>query len=136
ERCRNPAIAHLLSQVAWDGSQKLAVRAVGTRADALAQGGRVDRLAVVVARGLHFVVRQAGAGAGVAGPTSAQLLRLGAAATGDAAHDVAGFLALESVFGALATDARFVAAAVEAYAALGDGGPAAVARALAAAVQA
>jgi hypothetical protein len=40
------------------------------------------------------------------------------------------------VFGALATDARFVAAAVEAYAALGDGGPAAVARALAAAVQA
>ena len=85
---------------------------------------------------LHFVVRQARAGAELSDPMSAQLLRIGAAATGDAAHDVAGFLALESVFGALATDARFVAAAVEAYAALGDGGPAAVARALAAAVQA
>jgi fructuronate reductase len=136
ERFRNPAIAHLLSQIAWDGSQKLPVRVLGTMADALAQGGRIDRLALVVAGWLHFVVRQARAGAELSDPMSAQLLRIGAAATGDAAHDVAGFLALESVFGALATDARFVAAAVEAYAALGDDAPAAVARALAAAVQA
>src|SRR5690606_37415720 len=100
------------------------------------QGGRIDRLALVVAGWLHFVVRQARAGSELSDPMSAQLLRIGAAATGDAAHDVAGFLALESVFGALATDARFVAAAVEAYAALGDGAPAAVARALAAVVQA
>ena len=135
ERFRNPAIAHLLSQIAWDGSQNAGAGA-GTMADALAQGGRIDRLALVVAGWLHFVVRQARAGAELSDPMSAQLLRIGAAATGDAAHDVAGFLALESVFGALATDARFVAAAVEAYAALGDGGPAAVARALAAAVQA
>ena len=133
ERFRNPAIRHLLSQIAWDGSQKIPVRLLGTIADALAAGGRIDRLCLVVAGWLHFAVRQARAGHALVDPLAAQLADAGRAATGDAGGNVAGFLAIDAVFAPLASDPRFVDALTRAYAALGDAGPAAVARALTAA---
>ena len=133
ERFRNPAIRHLLSQIAWDGSQKIPVRLLGTIADALAADGRIDRLCLVVAGWLHFAVRQARAGQVLVDPLAAQLADAGRAATGDASRDVADFLAIDAVFAPLASDPRFVDALIRAYAALGDAGPAAVARALTAA---
>ena len=43
ERFRNPSIRHLLSQIAWDGSQEAAAfRLLGTIADALAAGRPID----------------------------------------------------------------------------------------------
>ncbi|WP_372018029.1 mannitol dehydrogenase family protein [Pseudoxanthomonas sp. 10H] len=131
-RFRNPAIRHLLAQIAWDGSQKIPVRLLGTIAEALAAGRAVDRLCLPVAGWLRFVRRQSLAGVAIVDPLADALARIGAATTGEAAHDVDAFLALDGVFGPLAGDARFVEALRRAYAALGDGSPAAVARALAA----
>ena len=53
-RFRNPAIRHALAQIAWDGSQKLPVRFMGTIADNLEAGRRIDRLCVPVAAWMHF----------------------------------------------------------------------------------
>ena len=129
-RFRNPAIRHLLAQIAWDGSQKLPVRLLGTIADALAAGRPIDRLCLPVAGWMHFVRRQAREGVALVDPLADTLVRIGQAATGEPGHDVDAFLRLESVFAPLAAEARFADALRRAYAGLGDGGPAAVARAL------
>ena len=129
-RFRNPAIRHLLAQIAWDGSQKIPVRLLGTITEALAAGRPIERLCLPVAGWLQFVRRQAGRGVAIVDPLAKPLAAIGAGATGEAAHDVDAFLALDAVFGALVGDARFVDALARAYARLGDGSPAAVARAL------
>ena len=68
-RFRNPAIVHKLSQIAWDGSQKLRFRLLETAADALAADRTPDRLAVGVAAWMQFVVRQTASGRGYRGST-------------------------------------------------------------------
>src|SRR5690606_7549421 len=107
QRFRNPAIRHLLAQIAWDGSQKIPVRLLGTIGDALSAGRRIDRLCLPVAGWLRFVVRQSQAGATLVDPMEAKLSQIGHAATGDAGEAVAAFLKIEAVFGPLAGDARF-----------------------------
>jgi fructuronate reductase len=62
DRFRNPAIRHLLSQIAWDGSQKLPYRLLDTTAAAIRAGRPVDRLAVPVAAWMHFVRAPRGRG--------------------------------------------------------------------------
>ncbi|MDH5832917.1 mannitol dehydrogenase family protein [Luteimonas sp. M1R5S59] len=133
ERFRNPAIVHRLSQIAWDGSQKVPVRLLGTIADALAADRPVDRLCLPVAGWLRFVVRQAQAGEALVDPMAEALEGLGRDATGDTDRDIADFLSLDAVFAPLASDPRFVDALQRAYAALGEGDRAAVASALTAA---
>jgi fructuronate reductase len=59
-RFRNPAIVHKLSQIAWDGSQKLPFRILETTADALAAGRSVTRLAVPVAAWMRFIESREG----------------------------------------------------------------------------
>lgn len=54
-RFRNPAIRHLLSQIAWDGSQKLPFRLIATITDARAGGRPVERLAVPIAAWCRFL---------------------------------------------------------------------------------
>lgn len=132
-RFRNPAIRHRLLQIAWDGSQKIPVRLLGTIADARAAGRPIDALCLPVAGWLQFVRRQARNGVEIVDPLAAPLTAIGLACTGEPAHDVAAFLALDSVFGRVSGDAQVVAALQEAYARLGQGDPATVARALAAA---
>jgi len=111
DRFRNPAIRHLLSQIAWDGSQKLPYRLLDTVRDRLAAGQDVARLAVPVAAWIAFLNRKAKAGETITDPLADVLA--GAAAGSDPAAAV---LALRQVFPeALAADARFceaVAAAV------------------------
>jgi len=130
ERFRNPAIQHRLSQIAWDGSQKIPVRLLGTIADALEAGRPIDLLCLPVAGWLQFVRRQARSGVALADPMDALLSQLGRTTTGDATHDVASFLTLDAVFAPLSEDARFVSALAVAYAALGDSSPEAVSAAL------
>ncbi|MGH8146073.1 MAG: mannitol dehydrogenase family protein [Rhodanobacteraceae bacterium] len=129
-RFRNPEIHHLLSQIAWDGSQKLPVRILGTVADALATGRRIGALCVPVAAWMRFVCRQARNGKVPVDPLADALMSIGRAATGSAQHDVDAFLGLDSVFVPLSGDARFVEAVRDAYAAFGDGSPAAAVRML------
>ncbi len=130
DRFRNPAIRHLLSQIAWDGSQKLPVRLLGTIADALAAGRPIDRLCLPVAGWMRFVRRQTRNNVTLVDPLNDLLTEIGRAATGNAHRDVDTFLALDAVFAPLSGDARFADALRRAYAALGDATPDAVSRAL------
>ncbi|MDB5433210.1 MAG: Mannitol dehydrogenase domain [Caulobacter sp.] len=118
-RFRNPAIRHKLSQIAWDGSQKLPFRLLGTISDLLAMNRPIDRAALGVAAWMRFVVRQAKTGAPLVDPMAGRLADIGRSCSGDAAHDVAAFARIETIFpGALAADARFVAALERDYASL------------------
>jgi fructuronate reductase len=120
-RFRNPAIHHKLSQIAWDGSQKLPVRLLSTIADALAQGRDIAALCRSIAAWMCFVRRQARNGVVLVDPLNDALTAIGKTCTGDAGADVPAFLTLDAVFAPLSGDARFVAALGKAYTALGDG---------------
>lgn len=118
ERFRNPAIVHRLSQIAWDGSQKLRFRLLETATEALAAGRSVDRLAVGVAAWMRFVVRQTGAGSALVDPLAAVLADAASGCDGSDA-DVVRLLALEGVFpSTLASDPTFRGAVTRAYAGL------------------
>ncbi len=99
-RYRNPAIRHLLSQIAWDGSQKLPYRLLDTIAEALDAGRPVDRLAAPIAAWIAFLRRKTAAGETITDPLADAL----SAASGD----VDAMLALRQVFPArVAEDPRF-----------------------------
>lgn len=133
ERFRNPSIRHRLSQIAWDGSQKLPVRLLSTISDALAANLSIHALCLSIAAWMQFVRRQAHHGVALIDPMNEELSAVGLACTGDASVDVDAFLKLDTVFAPLAGDARFTRTLREAYTALGNGTPTSVARALAAA---
>jgi fructuronate reductase len=104
-RFRNPAIAHQLAQIAWDGSQKLPFRLLGTVADALSAGRPVDRLAVPVAAWMVFAARRAGSGEPLVDPMAKVIAAIAAAPP---ARQPDLFLAMDAVFPpALAADRRF-----------------------------
>ncbi|HEY7960019.1 MAG TPA: mannitol dehydrogenase family protein, partial [Sphingomicrobium sp.] len=67
-RFRNPAIHHRLSQIAWDGSQKLPYRLLDTILEARASGRPIERLVVPIAAWILFLERQARAAAPIADP--------------------------------------------------------------------
>jgi fructuronate reductase len=136
ERFRNPAIRHLLAQIAWDGSQKIPVRLLGSIDQALATDRALARLCLPVAAWMQFVRAQARRGFVLVDPLAAELAQVGAACTGDARSDVAAFLGMERVFGKRAGQPRLRAALEQAYAALGDGSAASVRQALGDAVHA
>jgi fructuronate reductase len=94
-RFRNPAIAHQLAQIAWDGSQKLPFRLLGTIADALAADRPIDRLAVPVAAWMLFAARRIRAGQPLVDPLAAEIATIAAAPEDE---QVARFLALAAVF--------------------------------------
>jgi fructuronate reductase len=117
-RFRNPAVRHLLSQIAWDGSQKLPFRLMGTIADNLITGRRVDRLCLAVAAWIHFTRRQVGAGATLVDPLAASIVAC-ASVRADAATEVAHYLKLTDVFpAALTGSSEFRARLTDAYASL------------------
>jgi fructuronate reductase len=116
DRFRNPAIRHLLSQIAWDGSQKLPYRLLETIAEALDAGRPVDRLAVPVAAWIAFLRRKAQAGETITDPLADAL----AAAAADS-DPVDAVLAIRQVFPErLVQDSRFRDAVAEGFA--GDTG--------------
>ncbi|PHY22120.1 mannitol dehydrogenase family protein [Caulobacter sp. BP25] len=119
-RFRNPEIRHYLSQIAWDGSQKLPFRVLGTLTETLEAGRSIDRLAVPLAAWMRFIALRAKAGEAITDPLAEKLTALGVATTGDVKTDVAAFLALDTVFPeALSSNSIFVAALEKAYADLG-----------------
>jgi len=134
DRFRNQAIRHRLSQIAWDGSQKLPVRLLSTLAESMALGRDIDALCLPIAAWMHFVRRQAARGVALVDPMNEALTKVGLACVGDAVSDVAAFLALDAVFTTLSAEPRFVGTLERAYAALGDGSPQAVLGALTAAM--
>jgi fructuronate reductase len=118
-RFRNPTIRHLLSQIAWDGSQKLPFRILPTIAENLAAGRSIARLCVPLAAWFHFIRWMVRQERQIMDPLAAQLAELAKGCNGDAAHDVGVFLSLEKVFSAeLAHNAKFRAALETVYARL------------------
>lgn len=109
-RFRNPAMRHLLAQIAWDGSLKLPIRLLGTIADRLAAGQDVARLALPVAAWMRFLRRPRGADDPLVDPLRERLLPL---AQGD---DPLALLGVEQVFPpALAADPHFLDAVARAW---------------------
>ncbi|WP_206606173.1 mannitol dehydrogenase family protein [Steroidobacter cummioxidans] len=118
-RFRNPMIRHLLSQIAWDGSQKLPFRILPTITENLAGGRSIARLCVPLAAWFHFIRRMTRDQRQIMDPLASQLGELAKRCTGDAANDVSVFLSLEKVFNAdLARNEKFRAALENAYARL------------------
>src|SRR5690606_20447258 len=116
ERFRNPAIRHLLAQIAWDGSQKLPFRVLNTMVEALAAGRPIDRLCVPIAAWVHFIRRKANKGEAITDPMAETLASIGQRCAGAAQHDVQAFLALERFWPQqLATNEQVRAALVRAY---------------------
>jgi fructuronate reductase len=115
-RFENPAMRHLLAQIAWDGSHKLPIRILGTIADALRSGRPLARLTVPIAAWMHFVRSRARDGVEIVDPLAAQLAALGRQTAGKASHDLPLFFALPGVFPAdLTREPRFTQALGEAY---------------------
>jgi len=107
---------HALAQIAWDGSQKLPFRILSTIRDALVAQRPIDRLCQPVADWFHFVRNAQRDGRTLVDPLAGPLFDAASGCNGDAAHDVARFLALAQVFGDdLPRDARFVATLRAAY---------------------
>lgn len=117
KRFRNPAIRHLLSQIAWDGSQKLPNRLFGLIEEAIAAGRPIERPARIVAAWLRFLRRKAVTGEQLVDPLAPILLETAARAHDDAEHDPPLFLSLDAVFPrSLAENETFRAALKAAYA--------------------
>jgi fructuronate reductase len=116
KRFRNPNMHHELAQIAWDGSQKLPFRILGTIRDALAAGRPIERLCVPIAAWLQFVRQAALRGERVKDPLAPQLFDIARACEGRGVTDVPRFLALESVFPAeLRANPRFTQPLTQAY---------------------
>lgn len=115
QRFRNPAIRHLLAQIAWDGSQKLPIRILSSLREALERGRDISRLCVPLAAWMRFIRAKAVAGEAITDPMAAELLALGARAADDSS-DVALFLGLRAVFPEdLASDPKVIAGITAAY---------------------
>jgi fructuronate reductase len=99
-RFANPSIRHLLSQIAWDGSQKLPYRLLDTIRDARVAGRPIERLALPIAAWLRFLDRAARSGRTITDPLATLLL--------EQAGDWRDILAMRSIFGDLGCDTRFV----------------------------
>ena len=116
-RFRNPAIAHKLSQIAWDGSKKLPMRLLDTIVENLRSGRPIEGLATGVAAWMRFVRRSALDGFAITDPLADRLMQIGAACDDRPESDVARFLEVEEVFPlALVSQTAFVEKMKWAYA--------------------
>ncbi|MFT4091286.1 MAG: mannitol dehydrogenase family protein [Asticcacaulis sp.] len=114
-RFRNPAIRHLLSQIAWDGSQKLPIRLLSSLSEALEKGQDVSRFGVPLAAWLRFVRQKAVSGDAITDPLADELIALGQSFTDDVS-DVTLALGFRKVFPqALADNPAVIAALQTAY---------------------
>ena len=116
QRFENPAMRHQLAQIAWDGSQKLPIRILGTVTDAIRDQRPLARLSLAIAAWMHFIRARAAAATPIVDPLAEQLAACGARATGDSKHDLPMFLNLPGVFPAgLAGNTEFLQALAGAY---------------------
>jgi fructuronate reductase len=116
KRFRNPAIKHFLSQIAWDGSQKLPIRILSSLSEALARGNDISRLCVPLAAWMRFIRAKAVRQEAITDPLAAELLALGGSLKDEVA-DVKTVLQLRAVFpDSLANDPRVIAGIEAAYA--------------------
>lgn len=115
QRFLNPSIRHLLSQIAWDSSQKLPFRILGSVEDNLKAGRSIDKLSLVLAAWMHFVRQQVSRDIEIIDPLSETLKRIARLCKGGGA-DVTRFLSLKQVFSnELRDSARFQRVLMDQY---------------------
>jgi len=108
QRFRNPAIYHLLSQIAWDGSQKIPMRILPIIRDNLAKKISIDKLCISVAAWMLFIRKRFKDQVELVDPLKRQLLEIAQNCNDQADHDVNLFLQLDDVFDQnLAFDSEF-----------------------------
>ncbi len=131
ERFKNPAIRHLLSQIAWDSTQKIPFRILGTIEENLDAGKGAARLSLALAAWMKFVCKQVKEGTPINDPLADKLKTIAQDCNGSA-QDVARFLELEEVFPqTLIVNAQFRNDVTRAYGLLGENpGPVAILAAL------
>lgn len=121
-RYNNPAIKHYLSQIAWDGSQKIPIRILQTLKENLIAGRSIRCLCIAVAGWMHFVRITSVQGQKLNDPLAEKLLIAGTQCTLDVEHDVKQFINLKEVFDKdLQEHSGFINELTNAYQALGDG---------------
>lgn len=102
-RFHNPAIQHKLTQIAWDGSQKLPYRLLETIRERLAVDAPIDRLVLPIAAWMLFLEQRAQTGIPIVDPLAERLVEIGRGT--EAAREL---LALREIFPPdLAADERF-----------------------------
>jgi len=112
-RFANPALQHRLQQIAMDGSQKLPQRLVQPARERIECGKNFDALALAIAAWMRYAVGRTELGVtyAVDDPLAARLKSIAAGQLDHAVEQVAGFLAVEEIFGAdLRHHAPFAAA--------------------------
>ena len=116
-RFRNGAVRHLLSQIAWDGSQKLPIRLLKTIGECLITARPIARLSMPIAAWLHFVRKTTAAGQKLVDPLHDALADAARAGMGKGDREAVGeFLKIGAVFPATLTgNANFVSALETAY---------------------
>lgn len=108
-RFLNPEIKHLLSQIAWDGSQKIQVRLLPVIRDNIRLQRPTVQLCTSLACWFEFICRALKAGDSIEDPMAAVFADIPALSHEDAAIVVQGFLAITAVFGNdLANNSRVV----------------------------
>ncbi|MGH7105317.1 MAG: hypothetical protein ACREFT_02285 [Acetobacteraceae bacterium] len=129
QRFENPAIRHLLDQIACDGSQKLPVRVFPTASETLHRGALVARLAVPIAAWMHFIRSRSLSGKPIVDPLQNELTGWALSCSGEVAHDLPPLLALPHLFPErFVRDQRFTSALGEAYQRIERDGPVAAMR--------
>lgn len=118
-RYENPNIRHLLSQIAWDSSQKLPIRLLATISDTIKIEKTPTLLCTAVAAWIHFVIDKVKSGEPIVDPMAASLDDL---VNDDTYTDiVSAFLALDTVFPAtLKNNALFVQLVKEGFERIGS----------------
>ncbi len=99
ERFLNPEIRHLLSQIAWDGSQKIQMRVLPIIEDNIALGRSTKLLSLSLSCWFEFICRSLKDNREIIDPLAADFAKIPALLSDKSADVVAGFLSIESIFG-------------------------------------
>lgn len=97
KRYQNPSIKHLLSQIAWDSSQKLPIRLLGTIKDALDKQIAPTYLCLTIAAWACFIVHKVREDEKIIDPLEDSLRKIAANCNGEK-KDIEQFFTLKSVF--------------------------------------
>tara|TARA_R110001583_G_scaffold73609_5_gene204696 strand:+ start:4969 stop:6447 length:1479 start_codon:yes stop_codon:yes gene_type:complete len=99
QRFLNPSIRHLLTQIAFDGSQKIQMRILPTIEDNLALGRSTKLLSLSLACWFEFICRALKKGTEIVDPMASSFANMPTLLSNDVMEVVEAFLSIESIFG-------------------------------------
>lgn len=97
-RFRNPAIRHLVAQIAWDGSQKLPMRILPIIEQNLADGNSIRLLSAAVASWFTFIRKRFNDNETLVDPLADKLFSIAEQCNNEPKHDISLLLSVSEVF--------------------------------------